>query len=234
MPNKNSKNTTVLELVELTKRYDDEAGVYDALRGIDLNIKSGEFVAVMGPSGSGKSTLMNIIGLLDRPTKGAYLLDGVDTNTLSDKALARLRRDKIGFVFQNFNLLPRLNVLQNTELPLVYKRVGKSERKKRVVEVLKKVGLEDKIKNRPNRMSGGQVQRAAIARALINNPSIILADEPTGNLDTKTGDEIMALLTKLNKQGATLIVVTHNPEVGRYADRTVVVRDGLIQKGKKI
>lgn len=225
---------TVIDLVELTKRYDDEAGVYDALKGINLVVSEGEFVAIMGPSGSGKSTLMNIIGLLDRPTNGAYLLDGVDTNSLGNKALARLRRDKIGFVFQNFNLMPRLNILQNVELPLIYKRVGTSARHKRVKEVLTQVGLSDKIKNRPNRMSGGQVQRAAIARALVNRPSIILADEPTGNLDTKTGDEIMKLLKDLNKKGATIVVVTHNPEIGDYADRTIVVRDGFIQqKGKK-
>lgn len=224
---------TVLELKKLTKRYDDEAGVYDALRGIDMKVNEGEFVAIMGPSGSGKSTLMNIIGLLDRPTKGTYLLDGVDTNTLSNRDVARLRRDKIGFVFQNFNLLPRLNVMQNVEMPLVYKRTPKKERRARVVQVLEQVGLADKIKNRPNRMSGGQVQRVAIARALINEPSLILADEPTGNLDTKTGDEIMALLTDLNKKGATIVVVTHNPEVTAYADRVVTVRDGLLNKGAK-
>lgn len=224
---------TVLELKKLTKRYDDEAGVYDALRGIDLTIKEGEFVAIMGPSGSGKSTLMNIIGLLDRPTKGAYLLDDVDTSTLSNRDIARLRRDKIGFVFQNFNLLPRLSVMQNVEMPLVYKRTPKKQRKAKVIQVLKQVGLADKIKNRPNRMSGGQVQRVAIARALINEPSLILADEPTGNLDTKTGEEIMALLTDLNKKGATIVVVTHNPEVTAYADRVVTVRDGLLTKGVK-
>lgn len=228
---KNSK--TVLGLKKLTKRYDDEAGVYDALRGIDLKIQEGEFVAIMGPSGSGKSTLMNIIGLLDRPTKGVYLLDGVDTSGLSNKDIARLRRDKIGFVFQNFNLLPRLNVMQNVEMPLIYKHTPKRERKARVVQVLKQVGLADKVKNRPNRMSGGQVQRVAIARALINEPSLILADEPTGNLDTKTGEEIMDLLTNLNKKGATIVVVTHNPEVTAYADRVVTVRDGLLGKGAK-
>lgn len=222
-----------MELKKLTKRYDDEAGVYDALRGIDLKIIEGEFVAIMGPSGSGKSTLMNIIGLLDRPSKGTYLLDGVDTSGLSNKDIARLRRDKIGFVFQNFNLLPRLNVMQNVEMPLVYKRTPKKERKAKVVQVLEQVGLADKIKNRPNRMSGGQVQRVAIARALINEPSLILADEPTGNLDTKTGDEIMALLTDLNKKGATIVVVTHNPEVTAYADRVVTVRDGLLTQGAK-
>lgn len=225
-------NDTVIELKDLTKRYDDEAGVYDALKGVNLNVARGEFVAIMGPSGSGKSTLMNIIGLLDRPTKGKYLLDGTDINQLSDKKLANFRRDKIGFIFQNFNLLPRFNLMQNVELPLIYKRVGIKQRRAKVMEVLSSVGLGDKSKNRPNRLSGGQVQRAAIARALINNPSIILADEPTGNLDSKTGIEIMELLKKLNKEGVTIVVVTHNPEVSDYADRTIIVKDGNIQKGK--
>ena len=225
-------NETVIELKDLTKRYDDEAGVYDALKGVNLDVARGEFVAIMGPSGSGKSTLMNIIGLLDRPTKGKYLLDGTDINRLSDKKLANFRRDKIGFIFQNFNLLPRFNLIQNVELPLIYKRVGLKQRRSKVMEVLNSVGLSDKSKNRPNRLSGGQVQRAAIARALINNPSIILADEPTGNLDSKTGIEIMELLKKLNKEGVTIVVVTHNPEVSDYADRTIIVKDGNILKGK--
>lgn len=228
----NNNLETVIELKSLTKRYDDEAGVYDALKGVDLSVNKGDFVAIMGPSGSGKSTLMNIIGLLDRPTKGEYILDNTNTNKLSDRKLANFRRDKIGFVFQNFNLLPRFNLMQNVELPLIYKRVGARERRKKVMEVLKSVGLGDKAKNRPNRLSGGQVQRAAIARALINNPSIVLADEPTGNLDSKTGIEIMELLKDLNKKGVTIVVVTHNPEVSEYADRTIIVKDGNIQKGK--
>lgn len=229
---KNNNLETVIELKSLTKRYDDEAGVYDALKGVDLSVNKGDFVAIMGPSGSGKSTLMNIIGLLDRPTKGEYILDNTNTNKLSDRKLANFRRDKIGFVFQNFNLLPRFNLMQNVELPLIYKRVAARERRKKVMEVLKSVGLGDKAKNRPNRLSGGQVQRAAIARALINNPSIVLADEPTGNLDSKTGIEIMELLKDLNKKGVTIVVVTHNPEVSEYADRTIIVKDGNIQKGK--
>ena len=173
---------------------------------------------------------MNIIGLLDRPTSGKFILNGVDTEILSSKQLSKLRRDKIGFVFQNFNLLPRLNIMQNVELPLIYKKVKSSERKRKVREVLRQVGLEDKIKSRPNRISGGQVQRVAIARALVNSPSLILADEPTGNLDTKTGIEIMNLLKSLNSQGVTIIVVTHNPEVVHYAKNTVLVRDGLLHK----
>ena len=223
-----SKPEIVIELTKLAKRYDDEAGVYDALKEVELKVKAGEFLAVMGPSGSGKSTLMNIIGLLDRPTAGDYLLDGVDTNTLSDKDLAKLRRDRIGFIFQNFNLLPRLSIMQNVELPLVYEKIRTAERKRRVREVLSEVGILDKIDSKPNRVSGGQVQRAAIARALINKPSLILADEPTGNLDTKTGIEIMELLKKLNSSGVTIILVTHNPELSHYASRVVEVRDGLL------
>lgn len=227
-----NQNKIAISLEGLSKRYDDEAGVYDALKNVDLQVKETEFVAIMGPSGSGKSTLMNIIGLLDRPSKGKYLLDGTDTNQLSDRKLANFRRDRIGFVFQNFNLLPRFNLMQNVELPLIYKRVGLKKRRAKVMEVLASVGLRDKAKNRPNRLSGGQIQRAAIARALINNPSIVLADEPTGNLDTKTGKEIMELLKQLNEEGVTIIVVTHNPEVSEYADRTIIVKDGSIQKGK--
>lgn len=223
-----NKSEIVIELTKLAKRYDDEAGVYDALKEVELKVRAGEFLAVMGPSGSGKSTLMNIIGLLDRPTAGDYLLDGVDTNTLSDKDLAKLRRDRIGFIFQNFNLLPRLSIMQNVELPLVYEKIRTAERKRRVREVLSEVGLLDKIDSKPNRVSGGQVQRAAIARALINKPSLILADEPTGNLDTKTGIEIMELLKKLNNSGVTIILVTHNPELSHYASRIVEVRDGLL------
>lgn len=234
---KNKQSTTVKTVISMTKlgkRYDDEAGVLNALKNVDLEVKQGDFLAIMGPSGSGKSTLMNIIGLLDRPTSGVFLLDDVDIATLTEKKLARLRRDKIGFVFQNFNLLPRLNVSQNVELPMVYARKSKSERAKKVAEVLKMVDLSDKAKNRSNRMSGGQVQRVAIARALTNDPSLILADEPTGNLDTKTGVEIMQLLKRLNKQGVTIVVVTHNPEVGEYANKIVWVRDGVLHKKKVV
>jgi len=230
---KKNNQKIVIKLDKLSKRYDDEAGVYDALRAINLEVAEGEFINIMGPSGSGKSTLMNIIGLLDRPTKGNYYLDGVNTAKLSPKDIAKLRRDKIGFVFQNFNLLPRLNLAQNVEMPLIYKKVSLRQRREKVKEVLSKVGLEDKIKNRPNRLSGGQVQRAAIARALINDPSIILADEPTGNLDTKTGVEIMNLLKELNLQGVTVVLVTHNPELSEYASKTIIVRDGKIIEDTK-
>ena len=218
----------VISMRSLSKRFDDEAGVLDALKNINIEIVSGDFVAIMGPSGSGKSTLMNIIGLLDKATSGVFELDGVDIASLGQKQLAKLRRDKIGFVFQNFNLLPRLSVAQNVELPMVYAKKSSAERSKKVAEVLRKVGLSDKANNKSNRMSGGQVQRVAIARALTNNPSLILADEPTGNLDTKNGIEIMNLLRDLNKQGVTVVVVTHNPEVGDYANKVLSVRDGEI------
>ena len=218
----------VISMKSLSKRFDDEAGVLDALKNINIEIVSGDFVAIMGPSGSGKSTLMNIIGLLDKATSGVFELDGVDIASLGQKQLAKLRRDKIGFVFQNFNLLPRLSVAQNVELPMVYAKKSAAERSKKVAEVLRKVGLSDKANNKSNRMSGGQVQRVAIARALTNNPSLILADEPTGNLDTKNGIEIMNLLRDLNKQGVTVVVVTHNPEVGDYANKVLSVRDGEI------
>lgn len=230
---KKSNKNTVIDLKNLAKRYDDEAGVYDALKGIDLKVYEGEFLNIMGPSGSGKSTLMNIIGLLDRPTSGEYKLDDENTEKLKQKEVSRLRRDKIGFVFQNFNLLPRLNLIQNIELPLLYKKTPVRERREKVFAVLKKVGLADKAKSRPNRLSGGQVQRAAIARALVNDPSLVLADEPTGNLDTKTGLEIMKLLKELNEQGVTVILVTHNPELSEFASRTITVRDGKINEGQK-
>lgn len=222
----------VIEIKNVTKRYDDEAGVLDALNGVSLTVMPGDFIAIMGPSGSGKSTLMNIIGLLDRPTTGQYLLEGTDVSNLSDRKLARLRRDNIGFVFQAFNLLPRLNLLQNVEMPMIYQNIRASRRRTRASEVLKRVGLGDKLTNKPSQISGGQVQRAAIARALVNRPSLVLADEPTGNLDTKKSEEIMQLLRELNKKGVTIVVVTHNPEVADYAKTTVEVRDGLIRRDK--
>jgi putative ABC transport system ATP-binding protein len=217
----------------VSKRYDDEAGVLDALKAIDLTIEDGDAVVIMGPSGSGKSTLMNLLGLLDRPTGGEYSLDGVDITTLNDKQLAALRRDKIGFIFQQFNLLPRFSILQNVELPMIYQGVKRSERRDRAKKALAEVGLADKLKNKPQQLSGGQIQRAAIARALVNNPSLILADEPTGNLDTKTSKEILEVLSDLNKKkGVTLVIVTHNPELADYANRVVKVIDGEVTQGK--
>jgi putative ABC transport system ATP-binding protein len=176
---------------------------------------------------------MNIIGLLDNPTKGVYLLDGIDTTCMKERKLAKFRRDKIGFVFQNFNLLPRMNILRNVELPLIYKRVSTRARREQARRVLNQVGLGEKLKNRTNRLSGGQVQRAAIARALVNNPSLLLADEPTGNLDSKTSDDIMRLLQKLNQKGMTIVVVTHSQEIARYAKRTIHMLDSAI-KGQKL
>lgn len=233
-PSRNNHHTSesrhpVIQMQCLGKRYDDEAGVLDALIDVDLTVYQGDFLVIMGPSGSGKSTLMNIIGLLDRPTSGSYFLDGVDVTTLKDKSLAMVRRDKIGFIFQQFNLLPRFNLLQNIELPMIYQGVSARERRKRVIAALTEVGLEDKLKNKPQQLSGGQVQRAAIARALVNSPSLILADEPTGNLDTKKSKEILDLLKALNEtKGVTLVIVTHNPEIADYAKRVINVVDGKI------
>lgn len=199
-----------------------------ALAGINLNISAGEFTAIMGPSGSGKSTLMNILGCLDRPTEGSYLLDGQEVAFMTDDQLAVTRNKKIGFVFQNFNLLPRISAMQNVALPLVYSGVPKKEREQKAIEALEAVGLEKRLDHRPNELSGGQRQRVAIARALVNDPTIIMADEPTGNLDSKSGVEVMAIFDKLNALGRTIILVTHEPDIAEYAKRVIHVRDGLI------
>ena len=219
----------VIELRHLAKTFTDRAEPTIALTNINLVIKQGEFVAIIGPSGSGKSSLMNIIGLLDTPTQGEYLLDGQPVSGLSDLKLARVRRDKIGFIFQSFNLLPRLSVIANVELPMVYAGVGSKDRHKRALKLLDLVGIKDRANYRPNQISGGQTQRVAIARALANQPSLILADEPTGNLDTKSSTAIIDELRRLNREtGATIVVVTHNPEIAELTDRTVTVRDGKI------
>ena len=201
-----------------------------ALGGIDLDIKNGEFTALMGPSGSGKSTLMNILGCLDRPSEGSYRLDGREVANLSDDELARTRNQQIGFVFQNFNLLSRISAVDNVALPLVYAGVKAAERKRRSMEVLEMVGLADRANHQPNELSGGQRQRVAIARALVNNPEIIMADEPTGNLDTKSTAEILDVFTRLHEMGRTVILVTHEPEVAMRAHRQLLVRDGLITR----
>ena len=201
-----------------------------ALGGIDLDIKNGEFTALMGPSGSGKSTLMNILGCLDRPSEGSYRLDGREVANLSDDELARTRNQQIGFVFQNFNLLSRISAVDNVALPLVYAGVKAAERKRRSMEVLEMVGLADRANHQPNELSGGQRQRVAIARALVNNPEIIMADEPTGNLDTKSTAEILDVFTRLHELGRTVILVTHEPEVAMRANRQLLVRDGLITR----
>jgi putative ABC transport system ATP-binding protein len=199
------------------------------LKGIDLEINKGEYVALMGPSGSGKSTLMNLLGCLDTPTSGTYILNGKDVSKMHDDELAEIRNKEIGFVFQTFNLLPRTTALDNVALPMIYAGFSKSERKTRAEEVLNQVGLSDRMDHQPNQLSGGQRQRVAVARALVNNPSIILADEPTGNLDSKTSEEIMKLFGDIHKLGNTVIVVTHEEEVAAYAHRIIRLRDGLIE-----
>ncbi len=212
----------------ITKIYQMGDTTVAALAGVDLDIQSGEFTAVMGPSGSGKSTLMNILGCLDRPTAGSYILDGQEVASLGDDDLAITRNKKIGFVFQNFNLLPRISALQNVALPLVYAGVKKKERDERAAQAMTDVGLEQRLHHRPNELSGGQRQRVAIARALVNDPTMIMADEPTGNLDTKSGIEVMGIFEKLNALGRTIILVTHEPDIAGYARRVIHMRDGLI------
>lgn len=218
----------MLVVDDLKKTYKLEGIDVEALRGVTFRVRPGEFLAVMGPSGSGKSTLMNLIGCLDRPTSGTIVLDGQFTSDLTDNQLAQVRNQKIGFVFQNFNLLSRANAIKNVELPLVYAGLGPSERRLRAEEALTSVGLGDRMWHRPNQMSGGQQQRVAIARALSVGPSIILADEPTGALDSKSGDEIMVILTDLNRQGKTVILVTHEEYIANYTNRIIRMRDGLI------
>jgi putative ABC transport system ATP-binding protein len=217
-----------IEAIDLYKIYSLEGIEINAVNGIDLRIDDGEFVSIMGQSGSGKSTLMHMIGCLDKPTRGSVIIDGQDTKELSDNELADFRLLKIGFIFQTFNLVPRASSIKNVELPLIYAGVKTAERRQRSIDALEAVGLGDRLYNRPNQLSGGQQQRVAIARALINNPSIIFADEPTGNLDSKSGTEIMGILDSLHKQGKTVILVTHEAEVAEHANRLIRLRDGRI------
>lgn len=219
----------LIDIRDLTKTYVMGTEKVHALRGVTLGIDANEYIALMGPSGSGKSTLMNLVGCLDTPTSGYYELNGIDVSEMEDSELAEVRNQEIGFVFQTFNLLPRMTTLENVALPLVYSGVSKAVRLDRAAEVLESVGLGDRLDHRPNELSGGQRQRVAIARALVNNPAIILADEPTGNLDTKTSIEIMSIFEEIHSRGNTIIIVTHEPDIAEHAHRIVKLRDGAVE-----
>ena len=221
---------SLIETADLWKTYEMGSEQVHALSGVSIQIERGEYVAIMGPSGSGKSTLMNLIGCLDTPTKGSYMLNGKQVGQMNDDELARIRNEEIGFVFQTFNLLPRATALHNVELPLIYAGISGKQRSERATQALHKVELADRMSHRPNQLSGGQRQRVAIARALVNNPSILLADEPTGNLDTKTGVEIMSLFARLHEGGNTIILVTHEADIAAHAHRVIYLRDGQVEK----
>jgi putative ABC transport system ATP-binding protein len=218
----------VIEARDLTKTYGRGEGRVEALAGVSLSVASGEWVSVVGPSGSGKSTLMNLLGLLDRPTSGSYALGGREVSKLKGGELARARRELVGFVFQSYNLLPRRNARENIELPMIYAGVGRRERKRRAMKVLERVGLTNRARHKPSELSGGQAQRVAIARALANKPALLLADEPTGNLDSVSSEDLMGLFEELKSSGVTLVVVTHDSNVATHADRTVEIRDGKV------
>ena len=224
---------SLIETSELWKTYRMGAESVHALQGLSVSIDQGEFVAIMGPSGSGKSTFMNLIGCLDTPSTGTYMLNQQNVSQMNDDELARIRNQEIGFVFQTFNLLPRASALHNVELPLIYAGVPLSTRKNRAIEALKLVELEDRMSHRPNELSGGQRQRVAIARALVNNPSIVLADEPTGNLDSKTGVEIMAVFERLHQKGHTIILITHEHDVAKHAHRVIHILDGAVERDER-
>jgi putative ABC transport system ATP-binding protein len=221
--------TKIIETSHISKRYVMGDEIIDALKDITISVNKGEYVAFMGPSGSGKSTLMNIVGCLDTPSTGSYILNGQDVSTMSENELAAVRNKEIGFVFQTFNLLPRQSALENVALPLIYAGYSKSERTRIAMETLKGVGLDNRALHKPNELSGGQRQRVAVARALVNDPSILLADEPTGNLDTKTSYEIMDLFDQLHKKGNTIVMVTHEDDIAQYAHRIIRLRDGVVE-----
>lgn len=227
------KGAPVIEVINVKKSYTLGDMDVPILHDINLTVRGGEFLAIMGPSGSGKSTLMNLIGFLDRPTEGKIIIKDLDINTLSDKEIARLRGLEIGFIFQTFNLIPRLTALENVELPTYANTREGVDTRKRAKDLLKMVGLEDRMHHRPGELSGGQAQRVAIARALVNDPTILLADEPTGNLDSKTGCEILSMFTRLNEEGRTIVMITHDPEIAKYADRIVLVKDGMVQNNSE-
>ena len=224
----------MIQVSDLAKIYNTGAHPVVALKDVNLEVKTGEFVSVMGPSGSGKSTLMNLLGCLDTPTSGSYKLDGIEISTLDDTGMARVRNLKIGFVFQNFNLLSRTTALRNVELPMLYAGIDARERVRRATTALERVGLADRINHRPNQLSGGQVQRVAIARALVNEPAVLLADEPTGNLDTRSGEEIMAIFQDLNRDGATIVLVTHERDIALHTSRIIHFRDGNLVDDEKV
>lgn len=225
---------TIIQTRNLQRNYQMGNETIYALRGIDITIQKNEYVAIMGTSGSGKSTLMNLLGCLDRPSEGEYWLNSERVSTLDNRQLARIRNRRIGFIFQTFNLLPRADAIHNVELPLIYSGIPRKERLKRATDSLVQVGLGDRLKHRPNEMSGGQRQRVAIARALVNHPDIILADEPTGNLDSKTGVEIMSILDKLHQAGHTIILVTHEPDIAKHASRTILLIDGSVKSDTRL
>lgn len=224
----------MIQVFNLTKIYRTGAHPVTALKEVNLEVKAGEFVSIMGPSGSGKSTMMNLLGCLDTPTSGSYKLDGIEICTLDDTGMARVRNQKIGFVFQNFNLLPRMTILRNVELPMLYAGIDARERLKRATLALERVGLANRVNHRPNQISGGQVQRVAIARALVNEPAVILADEPTGNLDTRSGEDIMSIFQGLNRGGATIVLVTHERDIALHSSRVIHFRDGRIVDDEKV
>lgn len=223
----------LIDVKDITKIYEMGDVQVHALRGVSFTVEQGEFIAIMGPSGSGKSTMMDILGCLATPTDGEYYLEGEEVGQLSDNRLADIRNKKIGFVFQSFNLLPRTSALHNVELPLIYSGLGRKERKRRAFESLEAVGLADRVDHKSTELSGGQVQRVAIARALVNSPSLLFADEPTGNLDSRSGAEILAIFDRLNEEGNTIIMVTHEPEVAEHARRVLHIRDGLIERDER-
>ncbi|WP_353095354.1 ABC transporter ATP-binding protein [Tissierella praeacuta] len=218
----------MIKIENLKKTYKNGSISVEALKNINLIVEEGEFVSIMGPSGSGKSTLMNILGCLDKPTEGIYELDGESVQQMNDNQLAMIRNKKIGFIFQSFNLIPRINALKNVELPMIYAGISAKERKERAMKALERVGLEERMGHNPNELSGGQRQRVAIARSLVNDPAVIFADEPTGNLDTKSGNEVMGIFQQLNAEGVTIIMVTHEPDIAQHTKRMIVCRDGEI------